>query len=104
MVNRNSGSKILGIAGRMIPAVCAPAALGLLLGGCSTYTPPPGLAAVEKTELNFSLDKCEPLDGGLYKCPAVDKAICNPYYNGQLDCVRVGKKGNVFVEKGIAMD
>ena len=100
MVNRNSRSKTGRIAQRTILAV---ALSGLLaLGGCSSSTPPPGqVAAMEKTELHFSLDQCQPLDANLFKCPAMDKPICNPDYNGQLECVRIGPKGSVFVQNGI---
>jgi hypothetical protein len=38
----------------------------------------------------------------LYKCPAADKPICNPDYNGQAECVRIGPKGSVFVQSGFA--
>ena len=88
----------------MIAAVGATAALALLLGGCSSSVPatPPEIAAMEKTELHFSLDQCERLaDSNLYKCPAVDKAICDPHYNGQLECVRVGGDGSIYVQKAI---
>jgi hypothetical protein len=68
MVNRNSGSTTGRIAKRTILAL---ALSGLLaLGGCSSSTPPPGqVAAMEKTELHFSLDQCQPLDANLFKCP-----------------------------------
>lgn len=55
---------------------------------------------MKRTELHFDLNKCEPLEAGLYKCPASDKAICNPDYNGQAECVRIGPKGSVFVQSG----
>jgi len=60
----------------MISAVGATAALGLLLSGCSSSAsaPTPEVGTMEKTELHFSLDKCQQLsDVNLYKCPAVDK-------------------------------
>jgi len=99
MVNRNSGAKAKQTAKRMVLAI---AALGLLaLGGCSSSEPPPAeQAAMAKTELHFDLNKCEPISPGLYKCPASDKAICNPDYNGQVECVRIGPKGSVFVQSG----
>lgn len=102
MVNRNSRSKTGRIARRAILPV---ALSGLLaLGGCSSSTTPPGqVAAMEKTELHFSLDQCQPLDANLFKCPAMDKPICNPDYNGQLECVRIGPKGSVFVQNGIIL-
>jgi len=100
MVNRNSGSKAARIAKRAISAM---AVLGFLaLGGCSSYTPPPPAeqAAMAKTELHFNLGECQQLQANLYKCPAADKPICNPDYNGQAECIRIGPKGSVFIQSG----
>ena len=101
MLNRNSGWKAERIAKRTISAI---AMLGLLaLAGCSSSEPPPAQqAAMAKTELHFDLGKCQQIEPGLYKCPAADKAICNPDYNGQAECVRIGPKGSVFVQSGFA--
>ncbi len=99
MVSRNLGIRAEEIARRTISAI---AVLGLLaLGGCSSSEPSPAeQAGLAKTELHFSLDQCQPLDANLYKCPASDKPICNPDYNGQVECVRIGPKGSVFVQSG----
>jgi hypothetical protein len=99
MVSRNSGVRLEEIARRAISAI---AVLGLLaLGGCSSSEPSSAeQARLAKTELHFSLDQCQPLDANLYKCPASDKPICNPDYNGQVECVRIGPKGSVFVQSG----
>jgi hypothetical protein len=99
MVSRNSGVRLEEIARRAISTI---AVLGLFaLGGCSSSEPSSAeQAALAKTELHFSLDQCQPLDANLYKCPASDKPICNPDYNGQVECVRVGPKGSVFVQSG----
>jgi hypothetical protein len=101
MSNRTSGSKAQRIAKRTISAI---AVMGLLaLGGCSSSEPPPAQqAAMAKTELHFDINKCQQIEPGLYKCPAADKAICNPDYNGQAECVRIGPKGSVFVQSGFA--
>ena len=99
MAIRNSGS--MGIAKRMTPAI---AMLGLLaIGGCSSSEPSPAQqAALAKTELHFDINACQQIEPGLYKCPASDKAICNPDYNGQAESVRIGPKGSVFVQSGFA--
>jgi hypothetical protein len=101
-VNRHSGSKVEGMVKSVALSI---AVLGLsVLGGCSSSsTPPPAQqAAVAKTELHFDLNKCQQMEAGLYKCPASDKAICNPDYNGQAECVRIGPNGSVYVQSGFA--
>jgi predicted component of type VI protein secretion system len=99
MVNQNSGAKAKQMAKRMISAI---AVLGLLaLGGCSSSEPSAATqAGLAKTELHFDINSCQPIEPGLYKCPAADKPICNPDYNGQAECVRIGPKGSVFVQSG----
>ena len=97
MANRTSNLNAGKIATR---AVAATALLGLLvLGGCSSSEPSASQqAALSKTELHFDLNACQDLGGGLYKCPASDKPICNPDYNGSVECVRIGPKGGVFIQ------
>ena len=100
--NRNSGSNARRIAKRTLSTI---AVLGLLaLGGCSTTADPsPAQQAVlAKTELHFDINACQEIGANIYKCPAVDKPICNPDYNGQAECVRIGPNGSVFVESGFA--
>ena len=99
MVSQNSASGVERIAKLTISVI---AVLGLLaLGGCSTSEPSAATqAGLAKVELHFDLNKCQDLGAGLYKCPASDKPICNPDYNGQVECVRIGPKGSVFVQSG----
>ena len=59
-------------------------------------------AAVAKNELHFDLSQCQQLEPGLYRCSATDKPICNPDYNGLVECVRVGPTGGVFVQSRFA--
>lgn len=86
------------------PSIIALAAGVLLtLGGCSSSMPSTAeQKALANTELHFNLGECQQLDANLYKCPAADKPICNPDYNGQMECVRIGPKGSVFVQSGFA--
>jgi hypothetical protein len=84
---------------RMISAAALAASLGMLaLGGCSSQNadqPPENPIAV-----NFALDKCQQLEPNLYKCPAVDQPICTPQFNRTaVNCVRIGPKGSVFVQR-----
>lgn len=99
MVNQQSSSKAKRMDNRVLLAV---AVLGLLaLGGCSSSEPSAATqAALAKTELHFDINACQQIEPGLYKCPAADKPICNPDYNGQAECVRIGPKGSVFVQSG----
>ena len=100
MVTEISGAKVLGVAKRAISTI---AVLGLLaLGGCSSTEPSAATqAGLAKTELHFDINQCQQIEPGLFKCPAADKPICNPDYNGQAECVRIGPKGSVFVQSGL---
>ena len=75
--------------------------VAMLFAGCSSAPPSAEEAAMEKTELRFSLDQCQPIELNLFKCPAIDKPVCNPDYNGQYECVRIGPKGSVFLRRAL---
>jgi len=81
---------------RVLSVVVGGAAIVTLLGGIgSAQAPTP---QQKQLELNFDLTKCEPMGPNLYKCPAIDKPICTPEFSRpDIVCIRVGKKGNVFV-------
>ena len=100
MANRISSLNVGNIAKRAFSMI---GGLSLLvLAGCSSYTEPSAAEqkALAKTELHFDINACQQIEPGLYKCPAADKPICNPDYNGQAECVRIGPKGSVFVQSG----
>jgi predicted component of type VI protein secretion system len=101
MVYGSSGVEARKVSRRAIQAV---AVAGLLvLGGCSSSEPSAAQqGALARTELHFDVNACQQIEPGLYKCPAADKPICNPDYNGQAECVRIGPKGSVFVQSGFA--
>jgi hypothetical protein len=92
-------SKIRERGLRMIPAAALAASLGMLaIGGCSSQNAdqPPA----QPVQVNFALDKCQPIEPNLYKCPAVDQPICTPeFIRTDVNCVRIGPKGSVFVQR-----
>ncbi len=96
-------SKIRERGVRIIPAAALAASLGMLaLGGCSSQNAdqPPA----QPVQVNFALEKCEQLEANLYKCPAIDQPICTPQFvRTDVNCVRVGPKGSIFVQRGGAM-
>ncbi len=65
--------------------------------GCSSSTPNPAASTQTQVLASFDLSKCESMGSGLYKCPAVDKPLCDSTYAGDMQCVKIGKKGSVFV-------
>ena len=93
-------TKIGGRGLRIIRACALAASLGMLaLGGCSSQDAdkPTGTPI----NANFALEKCQQLEANLYKCPAVDQPLCTPEFNRtDVNCVRVGPKGSVFVQRG----
>ena len=101
MLDRSLASKVERIVRSSISVI---AVLGFVaLAGCSSSDPSAAQqAALAKTELHFDINACQQIEPGLYKCPAADKPICNPDYNGQAECVRIGPKGSVFVQSGFA--
>jgi len=79
----------------LVVVVGAAAIVGLLRG--SGYAQETNEKA-QKLELKFDLSKCEQIQPNLYKCPAIDKPICTTEYSQPgVECVRIGKKGNIFV-------
>jgi hypothetical protein len=70
--------------------------------GCSSQpnVTPAQEAAGKYAEMNFDLDKCLPIEPNLYRCPAVDKPLCTVEFSRpDIECVRIGAKGNVFVQR-----
>jgi hypothetical protein len=84
----------------IISAAAIAASLGMLaLGGCSSENA--DKPAEAPMAVNMDLSKCEQLEANLYKCPAVDKPMCTPEFNRtNINCVRIGPKGSIFVQRG----
>jgi hypothetical protein len=80
-------------------AVCGTVLAMAATAGCSGQQPAAPSAAADKAVMNFDLGKCEPIETGLYKCPAIDKPICDPgFARNDVVCVKVNKSGSVLVE------
>ncbi len=76
------------------------AALMLSLAGCAATPAPAADPSLNKTELSFNINKCEMLGAGLYKCPSIDKPICNPDYAGTpVECLHTDKNGNITIQQ-----
>jgi hypothetical protein len=99
-----------GVRGLMVGATVA-GALGMLtLAGCAgvaggestTKAAEAGAAPSAEEQqmaLTFDLSKCQPMQAGLYKCPAMDQPICDASFsNPNIQCLRIGHKGSVFVQ------
>ena len=74
----------------------------LTIVGCSSQpeVTPAQEGAGKYAEMNFDLDKCLPIEPNLYRCPAIDKPLCSVEFSRpDIECVRIGAKGNVFVQK-----
>ncbi|MGH7814279.1 MAG: hypothetical protein ACREQI_09800 [Candidatus Binataceae bacterium] len=81
-------------------AVLIGAAAIMALGGCSaSERNAPRSAPVQAT---FLLNTCQQIQPNLYKCPSMDKPLCTPdFVLSNVDCVHIGRKGSVFVQRGI---
>src|ERR1700685_1325469 len=89
-------SKIRAAGLRIVPAPAL--ATMLALGGCSSQdaTPPPA----NPIQVNFALDKCQPLEANLYKCPAIDQPLCTPEFTrADINCVHIGPNGISFIKR-----
>jgi hypothetical protein len=70
--------------------------------GCSSQpsVTPAEQKAGDYAEMNFDLDKCLPIEPNLYRCPAIDKPLCTVEFSRpDIECVRIGAKGHVFVQR-----
>ena len=85
-----------------IRAVALAASLGMLaIGGCSSQNADQPPSGEKPIAANFALEKCQQIEPNLFKCPAVDQPLCTPEFNrSDVNCVRIGPKGSVFVQRG----
>jgi hypothetical protein len=97
MQTKDRGVRVMGCLTRR--AAAGLVALGLLVqAGCASTPATPAQVAADRVEMNFDISQCQQLEPNLYRCPSIDKPLCNPDYGGtEVDCVRITKTGHVIV-------
>lgn len=66
----------------------------LAMSGCSSVTPSTETPAQKFASANFDLSKCEVLEPSLYRCPGVDRPLCDPDFSrDEVECVKITKHG-----------
>jgi len=88
------------VAVTKIRAAALAASLGMLaIGGCSSQNA--DVPPEHPIPANFALEKCEQIQPNLFKCPAMDQPLCTPEFTRtDINCVRIGPKGSVFIQRG----
>ena len=62
--------------------------------GCSTSPPPQATPNQKQAAAEFDLAKCETLEPSLYRCPGIDKPLCDPDFDRvSVQCVKITKTG-----------
>ena len=80
-----------------LAALFGVAAMAATISACSSQSQPPQSNAGNQVAMRFDLSQCQQISPNLFKCPAVDKPICDPGYNkGDVICVKVDKDGVVL--------
>ena len=79
----------LGLAGAAL--------LALSMGACSSQQDSGTTGASNAVSMKFDLAQCQQISPSLYKCPALDKPVCDPGYSQtDVTCVKVDKTGVVI--------
>jgi hypothetical protein len=64
------------------------------VAGCSSVQPSPETAAEKRAISNFDLSKCQVLEPSLYRCPEIDRPLCDPdFARNDVQCVKITKTG-----------
>ncbi len=80
-----------------VAALLAVGSLAMTLGACSGQQDSGQAGANNQIAMTFDLGQCQQLSPSLYKCPALDKPLCDPGYNkNDVICVKVDKNGVVL--------
>ena len=86
--------------GRLVGALMWLGAIGSLtasMSACSSQPESAQTAAANQVAMKFDLGQCQQLSPSLFKCPALDKPLCDPGYNkNDVICVKVDQTGVVL--------
>jgi len=81
----------------VVMALLAAGSLAVALSSCSGQQESAQTAANNVIAMKFDLGQCQQLSPSLYKCPALDKPLCDPGYNkADVICVKVDSTGVVL--------
>lgn len=71
----------------------------LAMAGCSSVTPSADTPAEKAALANFDLSKCEVLEPSLYRCPEIDRPLCDPdFERNEVQCIKITKTGVLLQE------
>ncbi len=66
----------------------------LIAAGCGAVTPSSETLAEKRESAQFDLSKCQDLEPGLYRCPGVDRPLCDPDFERlEVQCLKITKHG-----------
>jgi hypothetical protein len=86
--------------GKLVGALVRLGAAGTLavaMSACSAQPESAQTASANQVAMKFDLGQCQQTSPSLYKCPAVDKPLCDPGYNkADVICVKIDKTGVVL--------
>lgn len=82
---------------RLAQAVLILMLSAVMLAGCSTTPPPVETNREKRALMSFDLNKCQEIQPSLFKCPELDKPLCNPDFSPMdASCLHIGKHGEWF--------
>jgi len=71
----------------------------IAIAGCAAVTPSSETPAQKAATASFDLTKCEQLEPYLYRCPGVDRPLCDPdFARAPIQCLKITKSGVLLQE------
>ena len=90
------GTKVRRVVGALV-WMGAVASFAVTMSACSSQPESAQTAAANQVAMKFDLGQCQQISPSLFKCPALDKPLCDPGYNkSDVICVKVDQTGVVL--------